>query len=54
MAKQRADGEPEQGLRQQWGGGSGGRGIPVVFPAAAESPGEKEATRVPTQEGSGN
>lgn len=42
-AKLRAYGEPEQGLRWLWCGVSGRRAIMVVFPAAAESPRERES-----------
>lgn len=54
VAKSRADGKPEQSLQQQWCGVSGGRATMVVFPAAAELPGEREATHGPTQGEHGN
>lgn len=44
LEQNRADGEPEHGLRQQWCRVSGGRVIMVVFPAAAESPRERGYT----------
>lgn len=49
VAKLRVDGEPEQSPQQRWCGVSGGA-IMVVFPAAAELPGVREATHGPTQE----
>lgn len=50
----RANGEPEQSLKQRWCGGFRKKDTEVVFPTAAEPPGEREAELVPTQNDCGN